>query len=490
MYTLDEVNARIKSDPEMVALAKEDMTEFKYRAKGIYKEYGFNPDGSPMSKARQFVRQGAKYLGMDSDVAEFGAQAILPTVATGVGAAVGSAAGPIGTAGGAMVGSAFGEELNSAIGLTEPQDASSRAIALGAPLAGPVVGRAAKPLADKIVRRLPGSGAGLHQLAESEFTEAVTKQRVTKETVDLYRTQLDSIPDFDIPVPNLKALFTDSSLVVGKQAQQGVPGRSTYSDRIDEILIKNPGINNGRMSSKDLLSLEAGFNDIKSDYPGELWGAAAGKIIDDMEVALQNPKLTARSKDAIKAGLTSFRDFIKVNNKHKADESMLKAMQLDGPIIKAVKGSDGLVMFDRDNMRKFLTTNKDIKKAFTPEEIADMQSAVMNIGYLSKPPSNSFAPSNAIQRFGVGGTAGFVLGGGVYGGLAGAAMEETLRQAMMTDRGRRVVKYLAKNGKGKIDMLELDNMMGQMAAGASAGTVPGVTGKGNVPSTQGFANEE
>lgn len=489
-YTVDQLNTRIKSDPEMKQLYQDDPTEFKVRATSIYKRFGYNADGSPMPSARKFVRKGARALGMDEDIAEMGAAAVIPTVTTLAGTALGAAAGPIGAVGGAMVGSAFGEEVNSAIGLTEPQTAGDRAIALGAPMLGPLTSRVAKPGATKLfMRGMPGTGAGLNELAAEEFTNAVVKNRVTKDTVDALRKNLDNMPDFTIDVSNLKKLFADESLNIGKQALQGVPSRDTYLKRLDAFIEANPGLQNGKMNSKDLMALEDGFNQIKGEFPGEVWGAASGTIINEMERALAKPGLGQASREKIKDGLVRFKTFIKVNNKYKADEALTKAVQLDGPIIKSVAGDKGLVRFDKKAMNKFFETNADIKKAFSPDEIADMKAAVTDLGYISSPPTNTLGMGNAIQRFGAGGTLGWALGGGTSGALVGVAIEETLRQAMMTRTGRDLTKFLAKKGKGQINILELKSMMGQAVAGATAGAVPGVTGKAG-STLSGFENEE
>jgi hypothetical protein len=490
-YTLDEINSRIQQDPEMKQLYADDPTEFKTRATALYKRFGYNTDGSAMPLARRAVRTGARTLGLDEDISEMAASAVLPTAGTLAGLTIGAAGGPIGAAGGAMVGSAFGEELNSAVGLTDPQDATGRATALGAPLLGPLAGRVLKPgLSKGVLRTLPGTGAGLNELASEEFTAAITKGRVTKETMETFRKGLDHVPDFTIPVPSLKSLFAEESSKVGQQALQSVPGKDTYLKRLNAFIEANPDMQKGAMTSRDLMALESGFNDVKSDLPGEVWGKASGLIIREMEHALGNPKLSASTRGKVSEGLSRFKGFIAINNKYQADEAMTKAIQLDGPIIKSVNGDTGLVKFDKKAMHKFFETNAAIKKAFSPTEIQDMKDAVLDLGYISSPPTGSLSAGNAIQRFGAGGTIGWALGGGTGGALVGVGIEETLRQAVMTKTGRDITKYLAKKGQGSINALELKTMMGQAVAGATAGAVPGVTGRAESRLLSGFDNEE
>jgi hypothetical protein len=269
-----------------------------------------------------------------------------------------------------------------------------------------------------------------------------------------------------------------------------VPGRDAYFKRINAFIEANPGLKNGKMNSKDLMAIEAGFNDVKSDLPGEVWGAASGQIIKEMENTLTNPSVGQATKLKVTDGLQRFKHFIAVNNKMKADDAMTEAVRVGGPIVKIVPGDDGLVRFDKDAMKKFFDKNAAIKKAFSPAEINEMKSVVEDIGYLSTPPTSRMSAGNAIQRFGAGGTIGWAIGGGTTGALAGAAVEETIRQAMMTPTGRNIAKFLAKKGKGHINALELHQMLGQATAGASAGAVPGVTGLSGERPTSGFANEE
>lgn len=97
---------------------------------------------------------------------------------------------------------------------------------------------------------------------------------------------------------------------------------------------------------------------------------------------------------------------------------------------------------------------------------------------------------NLAKRYGVGGMIGWMTAGPM-GAFAGAGVEELIRKAVTSESGRRVVKHLAKKGRGRIEGLELDQMLGKVASGVSAGVVPGVTGVGSQPETaRAFEDQE
>src|SRR5207245_269518 len=91
-----------------------------------------------------------------------------------------------------------------------------------------------------------------------------------------------------------------------------------------------------------------------------------------------------------------------------------------------------------------------------------------DLGYISSPPSTQ--ANNVLgvaRRFGAGGTIGYMAGGFIGAGV-GAGVEELMRNAVSTETGRRIVKYLAKEGRGKINAFELKTMLGKAIAGAGS----------------------
>ncbi len=497
-YTPAQIDQRIKDDPEMQALAQEDETEFLAQHARMYKEFGYRPDGTPMPAAKHAIGKFARKMGINESLAEGVAAAPLPLIGTIAGTVAGVRGGAKGALLGASGGSVLGEAANSLLGITDPMTKTDLGIAAAAPFGGLAVGRAGQAGAKLAKRILPGGGAGMHDLAAEQFAARLQSMRVTKEHVDQARNMIGLVPDFKVSTVNLQKLFAQESGGMASQAARGVPGSEGYLKDLNKVITENPELNSllkkSSMNFKDLMTLEAGFNRIKSERPGEVWGKASGLIDEEMENALKDPKLRPNTKNNVSQGLDAFKKFIQVNRKYHADETLVNAFTpgAAGGVIKNVQGEGNLVLFDQNAFKKFLNNNVQIQKSFSPAEIASMRESVAELGYISKPPSQGGDALNLVKRYGVGGMAGWLTGGPV-GAFVGAGIEEVLRKAVSSDGGRRMMKYLAKKGRGKIDGLELQTSLGTLAAGASAGIVPGVTGRGSQlenESTQAFANQE
>lgn len=480
-FTPDQIDKRIQDDPDMQHLAKNDETEFLSRHAQIYKEFGYKPDGSPLRMAQKVIGKVSRATGIPEGAVQFGTAAILPTVGTMAGMAVGASGGPLGAALGASGGSVLGEAVNSLLGVTEPMDSADFALAAGAPLLGPAVAKAGPVSIAALKRVIPGAGAGLNELAGEALATKLGSMRVTKEHVAFTRSMLSSAPDFKLAAPNTRAIFNQETADAARQALQGVPGKDTYLKALNNVLGKNPDIQKGSVSFKDLMTLEQGFNSIKGGAPNEVWGAAAGKIIDDIEAAANDPKLTAATASKAKQGLDAFKTFIATNRKHHLDEKLVTMFTPGsgaGRVVKPTTGDPNLVLFDQKAFKNLLDNDKDLKRAFSPTEIESIRDSVSSLGYISRPPSQSADALNLAKRYGAGGMAGWMAGGPV-GAVVGATLEEILRKAVTSEPGRKAVKHLAKEGRGHIDALELHRMLGQITAGASAGIVAGVSGMGD-----------
>jgi hypothetical protein len=435
---------------------------------------------------------------MNETVAETIAAAPLEMAGTVAGASAGSKGGPAGAMVGASAGSVLGSAANSLLGITDPMTPVDLGIAAASPFGGTAVANAGRGGVKALKRLLPGGGAGMNELAADQFAARLQSMRVTKEHVDQARNMIGLVDDFQVPIGNLQALFKAESGSMAKQASKGIPGSDSYLKDLNRVIAENPELNSlmkGRsMSFKDLMTLEEGFNRIKSDRPGELWAKASGLIINEMESALSNPKVSAATKGKVTQGLDAFKKFIQTNRKYHADETLTKAFTpgASGGVVKYVQGDQNMLLFDQNAFKKFLNNNDQLKKAFSPGEIESMRESVKELGYISKPPSDSSNAVNLAKRYGVGGMAGWLLSGGnPMGALAGAGVEEIIRRGMTSEGGRRMIKYLAKKGRGKIDGLELHTALGKIAAGASAAIVPGVTGRGSEPPGMSpFENEQ
>ena len=480
-FTPAQIDRRIQDDPEMQHLAKNDETEFLSRHAQIYKEFGYKSDGSPLRMAQKVIGKVSRATGIPEGAVQFGTSAILPTVGTVAGMAVGASGGPAGLAIGGAGGSVLGEAANSLLGVTEPMEGADFALAAGAPLVGPAAAKAGPVAISALKRVLPGAGAGLNELAGEALASKLGSMRVTKDHVDFTRSMLSSAPDFKLSAPNTKAIFSEETAKIARQALQGIPGADTYLKTLNKVLGNNPEIQQGKVSFKDLMTLEEGFNRIKGGAPDEVWAAASGKIIDDIEAAANDPKITAATAAKARQGLDAFKTFIATNRKHQLDEKLVTMFTPGsgaGRVVKPTTGDPDLVLFDQKSFKNILDNDKDLKRAFSPTEIASIRDSVSELGYISRPPSQSADALNLAKRYGAGGMAGWMVGGPV-GAVVGAGIEEVLRKAVTTETGRRAVKYLAKKGRGHIDGLELQTMVGKITAGANAGGVAGVSGMGD-----------
>jgi hypothetical protein len=487
-YTPNQIDSRIKADKEMQALAQNDETEFLARHAQIYREFGYNHDGTPLRTAQKLIGKTARATGIPEGVVQFGTSAVLPTIGAVAGMAVGRAGGPAGAIAGASGGSVLGEAANSLLGITDPMDKTDMVIAAGAPLLGPLASRTG-PAAIKAGKRiLPGVGAGLNELAGDVLTKKLSSMRVRKEDVEAARAGLSMAADFKMHAPNTKAIFTEESAKVAQQALMGVPDSEAYLKALNKV-IKSSGVGGkDKVNFKDLMTLEEGFNRIKGGKPDEIWAAASGKIIDDIEKASLDPALHPNTAAKAAKGLQQFKSFIAINRKHHADETLVNMFTPGKGILKPSSGNPDLIQFDQKAFKLKLQNDATLKKAFTPDELNSVMDSIKDLGYIGKIPNTSNTPMGLGSRYGAGGLAGFAIAGPA-GALAGAGVEELLRSAVSSETGRRVVKHLAKEGRGRISALELQSVLGQVLAGATAGSVAGIRSSSPESSVP-FANEQ
>lgn len=479
-FTPEQIDARIMADPGMKQLANEDPTEFLSQHERIYHTFGYRPDGTALSTAQKGFGSISRATGIPEGIVQGVAATPLPTLGAIGGAMAGATGGLVGTAIGAAGGSVLGEAANSLLGITDPMDAMDMGIAAGAPLAGTALARTGPAMIKLGKRLIPGAGAGLNELAGERLATKLNSMRVTKTDVEAMRGTIQLAPDFKVDIPLTRDLFKTESGDIGRQAAAAIPGSDKYLKELN-TQITNIG-QSGTVSFKDLMTLEQGFNRIKGERPDELWGKASGLIIDDMDNALKNPKLSAATKDKISTGLTAFKSFIATNRKYHADETLVDLFKVDGKVVKSVSGDPNLVLFDQKAFKSQLNNNKILNKAFSPAEIESVRESVSGLGYISKPPSGNGDAINLARRYGAGGMIGWVAGGPM-GAVAGAGVEELLRRAVTSEPGRRIVKYLAKEGRGKIDSVELNTMLGKAMAGAMAG-VAGINQPAGLPTNQ------
>ena len=489
-YSREQIDEQIDNDPEMIALVQNgDENEFNRKHAEIYREFNLDPMGQPLRLAQRAIKGVSKATGIPEGVVQGAAALPLPTVGTIAGGIAGSPGGPVGATIGAMGGSVLGEAGNSLLGITEPMGATEFGLAAAGPLVAPAIAKAAPGAIKAAKRLLPGMGAGLNELAGEQFAAKLNSMRVTREMVDQASDALSMTHgNFKIPTENLRKSFIDESARIGEESLRGVPTSKGYQDELAKFVQDNFPQNAKSMSFKDLMVVERGLNRIKGDRPGEIWAKASGVLIDEMEKAIENPALSAVTRQRATQGLNTFKQFIATNRKYNADEELTRLLSSKG-VLKASSGDPNLVQIDQKMLRRGLDENKALNRAYSKAEIKEMKDAILDLGYISKPPQGGQDAVNLAKRYGAGGMIGW-MAGGPMGALAGAGVEEIIRKGITSPKGREIVKYMAKQGRGHINAMELDQMLGKAVGGMSAGLVPGVTGAGSPEGIKPFAEEQ
>ena len=478
-FTPKQIDARIEADPEMQALAQSDPTEFLAQHETIYKEFGYKPDGSPLSTAAKVFQKTSKLTGIPEGMVQTAASLPLPIAGTIAGGLVGAGGGLGGAVIGASGGSVLGEAGNALLGITEPLDNVDLGVAAGAPLIGPVAGKVLKGLGTAS-RALPGVGSGLHQMAGENLELALKKLKVTSADVDMFSDLLKKVPEFKVQTPLMKQAVKDE---LDRASASIVPDEAYIKslNKLTKTLHDDPHV-----SFKSLMSTEHDLNELKHAQPTALWKKLSGILIDDLDAQAKNPALTQATRDKIAEGSQAYKNVVKVAKRMHANDSLDSVFK---NVVAPVAGDDTLVRFNKAKFVKELRDNEVLKSNFSSAELDSIKTAVDDIGYLGFPPATGQSGMGFIGRSGAAGAVGYAMLGGSTGAMAGFAIAETLRQAMTTQTGRNFVKSLAKKGGGKLDMLELKTTMGKIISGMSAG-VAGVSGKGSpVEGINAFENE-
>jgi hypothetical protein len=464
-FTISQINKRIAADPDMQQLHKDDPTEFDAQVTQMYDSFGYNPEGVAHNKATKVAKSIEDVTGIPRGATKTAAALGVGMLSTAGGAALGSTAGPAGAVGGAMVGSLAGERINSVLGLNEEPTTGSDATALVGPLV-PSMLKGTIGIAGKVARSVPGVGAALHQQAGANLDEALTKVRVTPKDVEVFSKLLDTVPDFKIQAPLLKQAVKDELDRASKSQIPNMP----YIEKLNKLTAE--WTNDPYISFKSLMSTQKDFNDLKEAAPTAIWKKLSGVLINDLDEAAQRGTLSQATRDKVAAGSQAYKNLIKVNRKMHAGTSLDNLVKT---AYTEIDGDPNLVRFNKTAFMKKLNTGAEfdttqVGSTFSSDEVNAIKSAVDEVGYLGWGPSGAAQSAGQyIGRSGAAGAIGFTLGGGSKGAMAGFAAAALLSHALESQPGRNLVKYMAKNGKGKLDMLELKNTLGKVLAGVSGG---------------------
>ena len=236
------------------------------------------------------------------------------------------------------------------------------------------------------------------------------------------------------------------------------------------------------------MTTQSALVDMKADGSSEVWGKASGELIGDLEDMAANPSLSAASKAKAQYALDKYRNVIKLTKQYHAGETLDSVMK---NVFQPVNGNPDLKQFNRKEFIKSLSNNKVLQEAYSPEDRQAMLDTVKHIGFLGN--VNSLASPAGVAGL-VGRSGPFALmgyqAGGQTGMMAGFAAAALVSQGLSTDMGRKVIKYLAKQGRGRVNSLELQSMMGKLQAGISAAGVAGYNAPSEGAGTNAFTNQE
>lgn len=485
-FTPDQIDERIMFDPEMQKLAIDDPTEFDSQFAQIYRSFGYKPDGTPLGKVQKAFGNVARMTGIPEGVVKGVASAIIPTATTIGGAAAGALAGGVGAPLGAASGAVAGEFANYGLGITEePPTVGDLGLAAGFSLAGPLASRAKSGFAS-FAKKLPGAGLTTHPLAAETLKKNVQHMRIDREDVDMLRGLLEHVPDFKAQIPMVRERLQQEL----NTATRSLKPDNAYIKELNDLtkrLTDKPYV-----SFKELMSTEKDLIASGSEAPQAVWSKLSGVLINDLKEQAMNPKLSASTRDKIKTGVEQFEMYSIFNKRYHANETLDNVLKRS---ITQVEGADDMVRFNKQTFIKEMKHNKSLNETFEPTEIKAMEDAINDIGYLAAPPGAGMNKAGGSIHAGVGGAlglAGYAMGG--YAGMlvAGIGVVELLRMGVSSETGRRVIKHLATEGKGRINPIELNTLLGKAIAGMSAGTVAGVSGMAEkpVPGVNAFPNQE
>ena len=482
-FTPTQIDERIKADPEMIGLAKDDPDEFEAQHAQLYRSFGYRPDGSPLGKVQKVFGETSRATGIPEGVIKGVASAVLPTALT-IGGAVGGAAvsGGIGAPFGAAGGAVAGEFANYGLGITEePPTPFDIGVAAGTSLLGPLGSRAKAGLGP-LLKRMPGAGMEMHPLAAGVFKKHIQHMRIDAEDVTTLRGLIDQVPDFHVKIPITRDILGKELEAVSRSLKPD----TAYIKELEKI--QDRFADQPFLSFKELMATEKDLILSGSESAHAVWSKLSGTLIDDLDKQALNPKLSKATRNKIAEGVQSFKMYSAFNKRFRANT------ELDNIVKRVVTEIDGdeLVRFNSKTFVKELEHNKVLKSTFEPTEIADMKAAIKDLGYLAAPPGSGVNQVGRSIHAGAGGALGLIgysLGG--YQGMliAGLGVAELIRVAISSQTGRNVVRYMATQGKGRVNAIELDRVLGQVIAGSLAGAGAGLRGS-EPESIHPFPNQE
>ena len=463
---IKEINDSIMNDPSMQALNKDDPTEFTSSVHKIYHAHGYDTEGKALPLAQQLFGKASRATGIPESSIQSAAAMVLPTTAAMMGASM----TPIAPMAGASFGGYAGAKGNELLGITDPMSTEDSAMAAISPILGPLGSKASQGVA-RSAKWLPGAETGRNELAGETMKKSFDMARVTKTQVDAARAELLAVPALTVKPTRLRALF-DSEMKTSFAKAQALdqPELHAYAD--DIMKARNAVHATGTKSFKDLMTIESGLLDLKKEGSSEVWGKASGELIGDLEDMVSNPKITDVTRQKAKFALDKFRNVLQVTKQFHANEALDSTMN---KVFQPVVGNADLMAFNKKAFLKELKENKTLVSAYSEQDRANMIDAVQSIGYIGNMSQLASAPgvANFLGRSGPAALVGYHVGEQT-GAMVGFGASAVISHALSTDMGRKMIKYLAKQGRGKINAIELRDTMGKLVSGASTAANAGM----------------
>lgn len=476
-----DIEATVLDDPAMQSLFSKDETAWRDKVAQLYRREGYSPDGAPLSLAQRGFQALERSTGIPADVTQAAAAMPIPIATTALGMTAAAPAGPVAAYGAGSMASLAGEEINAALGITEPLTGVDRGIAMAAPLVGPAAVRA-KQAGKAMARYLPGAGAGIHEGAIAAVEGMAKRAGASAEDVDTAWKLVSGVKDLNYkqPLPKLASFLSDKKAELGNLASVSPAAAKQIEKSVGKPVqqILDSIADGGEVNAAQIDALRRYFNAYKESDPTGTLKRAAGLLFDDIDefadVALKGDTGTLAGQFAVPNGekATQMSRLLKgamaVTKQHHGGVELEKAVTAS----IGERASDQLQKFNRPGFIKRLKTNEDITKRFSKDELADMEKTVRDLGYIAPLPYESM--------MGVGREflpiASLAAGAGrMFGGAdlwqptmaAGIAVGTVVSHILQSDRGRKWMSNLVREQGGRVTEAQLREMHMVLASGAA-----------------------
>lgn len=414
---------------------------------------------------RQGVRERVAEL---PGAAQFATEISPSIVGAGLGGIFGSALGPIGTVGGTAIGGGLGELFAQESGLA-PESDVGLALSTAAPLAGPLLGKAAQATGKSLstaVSHLPAVRAAVGKLTmqraagelESIGTTIIgNRTGLAAKDADVLYAAAKSFGGADVPIENFKDTLRGIGRAIDVYAE--FPGMEAASKKAAKALASVMDPSTKSLGMDDIMTLYKATNDLAttaartpgaSKFSDDIFqmfdedinkiaasGEKGGRRAAFVQAAFKRTQLD-RAVQGLERGIANF-------TKQSPDSAdvLLNVEEFRNWLFQ--KTNPKSVSYDKNMATELAKDLPDLKKKL------DMWTKLSH-GALNPAGPGSIVIRNIGARTGagvVGGLVGGPLGAGV-GAMMGARLPEGVTGILMTPKGRALMDAMLRMGKGSI----------------------------------------